>query len=68
MKFAIYSRDDSGMVTYVGVQSWPSLYCLLSHYFRDDAQPEHGALLGWPHTHVTWYRDIGIGSLTGAVT
>lgn len=62
MEIAIYSRDDQGLVTYVGSHWWPSLQDLLVYYFREDDQPEHDILVGWPHKYVTWYRGLGIGS------
>lgn len=61
-KLAIYSRDEQGMITYCGLESWSSLHALLSHYFCDTVQPQCDTLLGWPHMYVTWYRHIGIGS------
>ena len=63
MKIAFYTRDESGMISYKGIEDWPgfSLQEVLDHYFRGDETPETEQMMGWPHETVAWYGDLGVG-------
>lgn len=57
---AIYTRDESGLITYRGKRDWDSRAQVIDYY----SLPETGKserLLGWPHASVTWHGDLGFG-------
>lgn len=65
MKLAIYTRNDAGQMTYRGEQEWESIDQLFEATYGwttkpSDFEPETYELMGWPHTEITWYGDIGI--------
>jgi len=53
---SIYTRNDSGQITYHGPQGWSSEGHYLLHHELQDVEPEYERLMGWPHTQVRWYR------------
>lgn len=59
IKLAIYSRDESGLIRYLGVQHWESASQMLKFYGRDDKTSEQESLVGWPDSAVTWHGDLG---------
>ena len=60
MKLHIYTRDDSGYMSYKGEREWDSVEQCVSWYCQDDATPEQAELAGWPTSTVTWYGNLGI--------
>lgn len=71
MSLSIYTRSDSGLITYQGEQKgWTSVFHLLNYKGIDmTGEPETERLFGWPHSYVTWFQNpahagstaIGIG-------
>lgn len=57
----VYTRDESGQITYRGIEHWDSTEQMLEYYGRQDMQPETEQLIGWPHDRADWYGDTGIG-------
>ena len=58
---AIYSKDDAGIITYIGVKDWTSRQQVLDHYMRADETPHTETARGWPHPSITWHGNIGFG-------
>jgi hypothetical protein len=57
---AIYTRDDAGLITYLGQQDWGSRAQIIEHYYLTET-PEHERLLGWHHPSVSWHGNTGFG-------
>ena len=57
----IYTRNESGNVSYIGDEGWESREQVIEHYWLSHNKPEREELLGWPHPAVTWYGDLGFG-------
>ncbi|MGB6053730.1 MAG: hypothetical protein WBG17_00675 [Burkholderiaceae bacterium] len=61
MRIAMYHRDASGTVKFMGSEDWDSREQALQYYFRDDEVPDTVEMMGWPHSKVTWHGDLGFG-------
>jgi hypothetical protein len=59
-KYHIYSRDESGIMEYMGVKEFESINQVIEYYCVTDADPEVATLLGWPTKELTWYGSVGI--------
>lgn len=61
MKLPVYYKDESGLINFRGIQSWKNIKQLLTFYCVDDYPPIEVNMVGWNHTKVVWYNNIGIG-------
>lgn len=67
MRFYVYNRDSSGLITYNGPSDgWPSEIDCVAYYGIYDSinpmpEPRIEDMMGWPHSKVRWYGDVGVG-------
>lgn len=57
---AIYTRDESGLITYRGEQGWDSREQVIEYYCLSETA-ESEAMMGWPHASVSWHGSLGFG-------
>ena len=63
---AIYTRDDAGIVTYLGETARTQADILDEQFAGIPGElrpaPEVADLMGWPHGSVEWHGSIGFAS------
>ena len=60
MKLAIYQKDESGSIKFKGFEDWESEKDYLIHCCRINYTGVVEEMVGWQHSIVTWYGDVGI--------